>query len=236
MKISTLSFVITSLLYSLANAQEIQAPIQAPKQELVKAVDDGRKILGTTTIIKAALSQKLISDYPGPFRAYVTHDVYDSTYEYVLIPKGSKIHGNVVRIANVNEPISARVGYIIHSIIRPDNVLVDLSRDAAVDHEGVSGIEDEVNRHLLAQFLGVVAYALVSSGSDGQTTGGLTGTVNTNAEIAAQTREQFSPIAQKYLNLVPTVTINSGQTFNVFIVAPKRITPYGGIFDDFASN
>lgn len=192
-------------------------------------------ILGTTTIIKAVLTQKVISDYPGPFRGYVTHDVYDSKYENILIPVGSIIHGQVIRFSNVNEPISARVGYIIKSITRPDDVIIDMTSDAAVDHEGVSGVDDKVNRHLLAQFLGVMAYALIGSEVDGTTTGGIDGNVDFDAEVKRDALDQFRPLAQKYLRLVPTITIRSGTPFNIFIEKPKKITPYRSIFHEFAS-
>lgn len=191
-------------------------------------------VLGTTTIIKAVLTQKLISDYPGPFRGYVTHDVYDTKWEHVLVPKGSVIHGNVVRIANVNEPISARVGYTIHSISRPDGIVIDLSNDQAVDHEGVSGIEDEVDHHFLAQFLGVIAYALISTGADETQTGGIAGNVDVKAEANREVRQQFQPLASKYLRLVPTITINSGMPFNIFVVKPKRVPSFRSVFDDFS--
>ena len=189
--------------------------------------------LGTTTVIKAVLAQKLISDYVGSFRAYVSHDVYDTQWNYVLIPTGSVIHGKVIRLANVNEPINARVAYLIKSIERPDDVVIDMSRDSAVDHEGVGGIKDEVNYHFFAQFMGVMAYAIVSSGADGKQTGGITGKVDTKAEVANSARTQVQPLAAKYLKLVPTITINSGKTFNIFIEKSRRIKPFRSVFHEF---
>lgn len=189
--------------------------------------------LSPTTVIKCVLSQKLISDYVGPFRGFVTHDTYDRDMVDVLIPKGSKVHGNVIRTGNVNEPISARVAYLIHTIETPDGELIDFKKDVAVDHEGVAAIEDEVDYHFMAQFLGVLAYAIVSSGVDGSQYNGLTGEVDVGAEIKGSLRDQFAPLASKYLRLVPTITINSGQTFNVFVTEPKYIKPYQGVFYGF---
>ena len=197
--------------------------------------EEDTAILGTTTIIKAILTQELISDYPGPFRGYVTHDVYDTNQEYVLIPKGSVIHGEVVRISNVNEPISARVGYMIKSITRPDDTIIDMSRDTALDHQGVAGIDDKVNKHILAQFMGVVAYALIGSEASGTTTGGLDGRYDYGDTIKRDTLDQYQPLASKYLRLVPTITIRSGQTFTIFIEKPKKITPFRSIFNEFIS-
>ena len=192
-------------------------------------------ILGATTIIKAVLTQKIISDYPGPFRGYITHDVYDTKREYILIPKGSIVHGQVIRITNVNEPISARVGYIIKSITRPDDTVIDMTSDAALDHEGVAGVKDKVNKHIFAQFMGVIAYAMIGGEASDTQTGGLDGRYDYEDEVKRDSVDQFQPLAAKYLKLVPTITIRSGKTFNIFIEKPKKIKPFRSVFDDIIS-
>jgi len=192
--------------------------------------------LGTTSIIKCVLTQKLVSDYTGEFRGYVSHDVYDRHFNEILIPKGSKVLGKVIRAGNVNEPINARVAYLIQMIERADGTIIDMTQDSAVDHEGVGAIKDQVNNHFLAQFLGVIAYAIVGSGTDGTQTGGIDGNVDYNAEVKRSLRRQVEPYATKYLRLVPTITIRSGQTFNVFVVKPKYIKPFRGVFHDFTQN
>lgn len=202
---------------------------------LAESKSDTPAILGTTTVIKAVLSQELISDYPGPFRGYITHDVYDTKQEYVLIPKGSIVHGQVLRISNVNEPISARVGYIIKSITRPDDMVIDMSSDTALDHAGVAGIDDKVNKHLFAQFMGVMAYALIGAEASGTVSGGLDGGFDYSDTVKRDSLDQFQPLASKYLRLVPTITIRSGKTFNIFIEKPKKITPFRSIFHDLIS-
>jgi len=73
----------------------------------------------------------------------------------------------------------------------------------------------------------------VSSGADDTQTGGITGNIDVEAEITDETRKQFQPLASKYLRLVPTITIRSGKTFNIFIEQPKKITPFRSIFDEF---
>ncbi len=195
--------------------------------------NDRGAILGPTTIIKAVLGQEVVSDYPGPFKGLITHDVYDTTREYVLIPKGSVVHGKVLVIGNVNEIINARVGYTINSVIRPDGTVIDMSKDAAVDHKGVSGIKDKVDRHFWAQFSGVIAYALIGAEATGTSSGGLDGSYDYGDEARRNTLDQFQPIAAKYLNVVPTITIRSGMPFNIFVEFPKKIEPYESIYDDF---
>ena len=50
------------------------------------------------------------------------------------------------------------------------------------------------------------------------------------AETADELRDQFQPLASKYLKLAPTITIRSGRTFNIFVVKPKKLHPIGVSF------
>ncbi|WP_172684014.1 TraB/TrbI/VirB10 family type IV secretion system protein [Desulfosarcina cetonica] len=177
----------------------------------------GQKLIPTATVINGVLDKKIISDYPGPMRGLITRDVYDVTGSYVVIPKGSQFSGKDVRTSNVNEPIQARMGLLIRWIILPDGKRISMEkRSAGMDQEGVSAIKDKVNYHFVAQFLGVAAYAVLSS----ETTYEGTGTSNDKTfegNLSESMREQFAPLAAKYLNLVPTITLNIGTPVNIFL-------------------
>lgn len=221
---------------SYSAIQADTSPVTSSNTMTVQKVagdDENTLILSPTAVIKAVVTQKLVSDYPGVFRAIITHDVYDLDKQAVLIPAGSKALLEMITQQNINEPINNRVGFIAKSIIRPDGVVIDLTKDQAIDHEGVAGIKDEVNYHFMAQFLGVIAYAIVSSGADDTQVNGLDGRVRVEDEVKNSTRKQASSLTQKFLKLVPTITINPGTTFNIFIVEPKRIAAYRNIYENF---
>jgi len=185
----------------------------------------GQKLLPIGTMIRASYDQKVVSDYVGPFRLRVTQDVYDATKSYVLIPKGSLASCTSMLISNINEPIQARMGYIINYMVLPDGKKIDFSKQAGLDREGIAGVKDEVNRHLLAQFLGVAAYVLIASDSS-RDSSTLESTGSYSGEVGNNSREIGGSIAEKYLSLVPTITINPGTNARIFIEEELYIYPW----------
>jgi type IV secretion system protein VirB10 len=176
----------------------------------------GQKLIATGTVMSAVLDQELISDYVGPFRALATHDVYDVSEKYIIIPKGSRITGQSLRITNVNEPIQARMGLTVRWLVLPDGKRISFEkRVAALDQAGVPAIKDKVNYHLLAQFLGVAAYALLSAETSRSGTG-FDSERTFAGDVGGSLREQFAPLAAKYLNLVPTITLRAGTPLKIF--------------------
>ncbi len=193
----------------------------------------GQKLLPVTTVIRGALDQKIMSDYVGPFRARVIEDVYDVSNRYILIPTGSAIDGRSLRISNVNEPIQARMGLTVNWIVLPNGHKLNFSRQYALDREGVAAIKDKVNRHFLAQFLGVAAYAVLSSETSRSGTG-LEDDTTLAGDIGASMRREFAPLAQKYLRLVPTITLRAGTPIRVYIAEELYITPWATVGQNYA--
>lgn len=194
----------------------------------------GQKLLPVTAVIRAALDQKVMSDYTGPYRARVLDDVYDVSKRYILIPKGSTIDGRSLRIANVNEPIQARMAMTVNWIVLPNGHKIDFSRQYALDREGVAAIRDKVNRHFLAQFLGVAAYAVLTSESS-RSGSGFNSDRTLSGDIGESARREFAPLAEKYLNLVPTITLRPGTPLRIYIAEELYIDPWSTVGEAYAS-
>lgn len=189
----------------------------------------GQKLLPHGTIITGVLDQELMSDYTGPFRGLVSHDVYDLQKRHILIPKGSRIVGNSLRITNVNEPIQARMGLVVKYLILPNGKRISFERRASVlDQAGVPAIKDKVNYHMLAQFLGVAAYAVLSIETSRQGSGDLTDSTF-EGDLGKSTREQFAPLAAKYLTLVPTITLREGTPLKIFLEDHIYVYPWSKV-------
>lgn len=189
----------------------------------------GQRLIPTATMISAVLDQKLMSDYTGPFRALVSKDVYDVTGKYIMFPKGCRITGRSVRISNVNEPIQARMGLTVRWFILPDGKRVSMEKKvAALDKEGVPAIKDKVNYHFLAQFLGVAAYAVLASNSSYEGSS-MTQEQSFEGDVSEALREQFAPLAAKYLSLVPTITLNIGTPINIFLEDDIYANPWDSV-------
>jgi type IV secretory pathway VirB10-like protein len=181
------------------------------------------------TVIPTTLMRKAISDYmTGSLQAIVSHDVYDTTRQFVLFPKGTEINIGVTRTRNVNEAISNRVAFLVKEGVLPNGNKIDFTKASSVDREGVGAIEDQVDYHFMAQFLGVAAYALVSGGSSYSGTGDEEGSYA--GDVGENARREFSPLVQKYLNIVPTVTIRPGQSFRVIIEEEMYVEPWSDLY------
>lgn len=189
----------------------------------------GQVLLSTGTVISAALDQMTMSDVTGAFRAIVTRDVYDPTDTFVLIPKGAKLTGKSIRLKGVNEPIQNRMILTLNWCVLPNGKRISFEKTVAMDSAGVSALKDKVNYHLIPQVLGVAAYALLSSQSSYDGTGDA---VNSSyeGEVGTAMREQFAPLAAKYLTLVPTVTLRAGTPMRVFIEDDLFITPWDRVY------
>ncbi len=184
------------------------------------------------TIIPAITVTKANSDMTGTFKGMVSQDVFDVSGEYVLIPKGAEVMLKSVRMNTPNEVINPRVGTTVPWIILPNGNKVDLSKSSGLDREGLAGISDQVDRHLMAQFLGVAAYALVANETSYEGSGANSDNSYVG-EVSQGIREQASPIAQKYLALTPTNTIRTGQSMNVIVEEEIYLKPWRHIYEDY---
>jgi type IV secretion system protein VirB10 len=194
----------------------------------------GDRLIPTGTVISCVLDQHTMSDYMGSYRALVTSDVYDVTGNHVIIPKGSKLTGRTVRISNVNEAIQARMGMPATWIVLPDGKRISLEKTKTLDQGGIPAVKDKVNYHLLVQFLGVAAYALISHETSREGSG-YANDETFEGEAGEAFRSQFAPLIQKYLALVPTITLTPGTPIKLFIEDDIYAKPWRSIYQTFVS-
>ena len=127
------------------------------------------------------------------------------------------------------------MGLTINNVILPNGNKIDFSKQRMLDHEGISAIKDEVNRHFLAQFLGIAAYALLSEETSRQGSGAFTDQTF-SGEAGSAVRKQYAPLAAKYLRLVPTVTLNQGTPLRIFIEDEIYIEPWEQLGESLVGN
>lgn len=178
--------------------------------------------------------RKGVSDFEGgQLKGLVSRDVYDITRQHVAIPKGAEIIMRVHKAGNVNEAIQRRMGITNNWVVLPDGNKIDMSKAAGLDREGVAAIADQVDYHLLSQFLGVAAYALIGS-STSRSGSGSDNDSTFAGDVGDSSRRQASSLVQKYLNIVPTITIRPGQTFYVSLEDDVYVKPWKHVYEDLA--
>lgn len=188
----------------------------------------GEKILPTGSIISAVLDMNMVSDYAGNWIALVQRPVYDVELENILLPAGTKIVGKSVRMTSVNEAIQNRMGSIPLWAIRPDGKRIDFKLTSGMDAAGVAALKDTVDRHFLAQFFGVGAYAVIGLGPSLSNYGSQPESSRDAfiREATAKSRDIGRAFAEKYLNIVPTVTIRAGTPMKIFVEDDIYIKPW----------
>jgi type IV secretion system protein VirB10 len=188
----------------------------------------GEKIIPTTTTFSAILQQDVISDYPNNWIAVLQRPVYDIERGDILLPTGTKIMGGTVKASEINEAIQNRLGFFVNVIERGDGKRIDLKNGQGLDAAGIAGLKGDVNYHIWAQMLGVAAYAVIGLGPSTQDFGTKPFSASSQAvtDMTTKSRQIGRDIAQKYLSIVPTVTIHAGTPIKIILQDDLYVTPW----------
>jgi len=191
------------------------------------------RVLSVGSVMSATLDMDLISDYEGNWRAVIARDVYDPTNEYILVPQGSRAVGRVVRVSKVNEVIQNRMGLIPKWIVRPDGKRIDFTKSAGIDSAGVGAIPGDANYHIGVQLGGLVAYGILGLVPSFTTESGDPQSSQDTAlkDVTGGFRARGREFANKYLNVVPTITVPAGTPMKIFIEDDIYVRPWARVDD-----
>jgi type IV secretory pathway VirB10-like protein len=170
----------------------------------------------------------------SPVITMVSRDYVSLDGKYVLVPAGSKLLGEAGRVQNLQQE---RVYIKFDRVIFPDqrSAYFPVRKVAAVDRAGAVGIDGDVDRHLILQF-GAAIMLGVLDGVGAAVQNPSTGTNPTLRDLVmARTSADFSTVIagviQKYANVVPTLTVESGAKMKVFFAEDVRMSPYMATHD-----
>lgn len=188
--------------------QQRQAGI-APSQE-VKA----------GTVIPGVMISGLNSDLPGQIVAQVRENVYDSfSGQSLLIPAGSRVIGRYDSSITLGQN-RALVGW--ERIIYPDGSSISLDRMPGADVGGYAGFKDKVNNHYGRIFGHGILLSAFSAGiqlSQPQASNGQN--YNNSQVVSGALGQQMGQLgmqmAQRNMNIQPTIEIRPGYQFNVMV-------------------
>lgn len=184
-------------------------------------------------IIDATLETAIVSDLPSPLRAIVSRDVYSESGRNVLIPKGSRL------IGTYNTSISTgqnRLMIVWTRLIRPDGIDIQIG-SPTVDRLGRGGLEGFLDNKFSEIFsAAILTSALTIAGAvavdnilpneqQQSTTTTPEGNQTTNSSASqAASREALTNLSDtgkdvvgKLININPTVYVDQGTPFNVFV-------------------
>jgi type IV secretion system protein VirB10 len=182
------------------------------------------------TIIPGVMISGLNSDLPGTIIAQVRENVYDSiSGNYLLIPQGSRLVGTYDSKATYGQE---RVLVAWTRLIFPDGESLGLEGMEGYDTQGYSGYHDRVDDHTGRIVSAVLVSGFITGLGDVAQRSGNTTVVNFGQASVAGAADAAgsvgSQMAQKALNLQPTLKIDPGYRFNIIVNKDFVLKPYEG--------
>ncbi len=146
----------------------------------------------------------------------VTTNVYSHDHQQLLIPKGSRVLGEVQKVNSLGQE---RLAVSFHRMIMPDGYSISLDHFHGLNQIGETGLRDQVNHHYLQIFgvslaIGAIAGIEQAGANYGTSTNG----VDAYREGVATSLSQSSlRILDRFFNILPTITIREGHRIKIYL-------------------
>jgi len=175
--------------------------------------------------METVLTNRLDGSFNGPVNCLVTIDVYSHDLQHLLIPKGSRILGEVKRNDSFGQQ---RLAVFFHRVIMPDGYSVSLDQFKGLSQIGETGLRDQVNHHYLSVFGVSLAIGALAGLSSIDTTSGLNASGGDlyRQGVTASLSQSSLRILDRYLNLLPTFTIREGHRIKVVLSDDLMLPAY----------
>jgi type IV secretion system protein VirB10 len=177
------------------------------------------------TVLETVLINRLDGQFSGPVECLVATDVYSHDRQHLLIPAGTKILGETKKVDTFGQ---TRLAVIFHRLIMPDGYSVSLDKFKGLDQIGDTGLRDRVNNHYLRIFGTSLAIGALGAVAEAGTGGAIT---SSNGDLmrqgfAASTAQSAAQILDRFLNILPTVTIREGHRVKVYLSGDLALPDY----------
>ena len=181
--------------------------------------------VGEGTVLETVLTNRLDGTFAAPVNCLVTTPVYDADVQRVLIPAGARVLGEA---RPVNVFGQSRLAVSFHRLVLPNRRRIDLNGFHGLNQIGDEGLQDQVNRHYAQIFGASLAVGAIAGLAEAQAGVGLdAGSADLYRQSAAANLAQSSArILDRFLNLLPTVTIREGHRVKVYLANDLELPPY----------
>ena len=182
-------------------------------------------VLFEGTILEAVLVNRLVGGFAGPVECLVSTDVYSNDRQHLLVPAGSKLLGETRKVDTFGQ---TRLAVLFHRLLMPDGYSASLDGFKGLNQIGDAGLRDQVNNHYLRIFGVSLAIGALGAVAEGGTGGALTanGGDLMRQGFAQSTAQSSAQILDKFLNVMPTVTIREGHRVKVYLAGDLTLPDY----------
>jgi type IV secretion system protein VirB10 len=146
----------------------------------------------------------------------VTTNVYSHSGQHLLIPQGTRVLGEVRRVEGFGQQ---RLAVFFHRLIMPDGFTASLDKFQGLNQIGETGLRDQIQHHYLQVFgVSLAIGAIAGLGQINTRAGYDTSAAELYQQGVATSLSQSSlRILDRYLNVLPTVTIREGHRVKVYL-------------------
>jgi type IV secretory pathway VirB10-like protein len=203
--------------------EEVKPPAAAPTGAAAAA---GKTyLLFEGSILETVLLNRLDGSNTGPIECLVTGDVYSGDRQHLLVPAGSKVLGETHKVEAFGQ---VRLAVLFHRLLMPDGYSVSLDQFKGLNQAGDSGLRDQVNNHYLRIFGASLAVGAIGAVAEAGTGGVLTqsGSDRMREGFAQSTAQSSAQILDRFLNILPTITIREGHRVKVYLSGDLALPDY----------
>jgi type IV secretion system protein TrbI len=204
--------------------EEIRGPIAAPMSPPATATGK-TYVLFEGTVLETVLINRLDGQFTGPVECLLTNDVYSHDRQHLLIPAGTKLLGETRKVEAFGQ---TRLAVAFHRMVMPDGFSASLDHFQGLNQIGDAGLRDQVNNHYLRIFGASLAIGAIGAIAEAGTSGGLTasGSDLMRQGFAQSTAQSSARILDKFLNVLPTITIREGHRVKVYLSGDLALPDY----------
>jgi type IV secretory pathway VirB10-like protein len=182
-------------------------------------------ILFEGTVLETVLLNRLDGQFSGPIGCQLATDVYSHDRQHLLIPAGSKILGEARKVESFGQ---TRLAVSFHRLVMPDGYSASLDHFQGLNQIGDAGLRDQVNNHYLRLFGVSLAIGAIGAVAESGTSGALTasGTDLLRQGFAQSMGQSSAQILDRFLNVLPTVSIREGHRVKVYLSGDLALPDY----------
>jgi type IV secretion system protein TrbI len=177
------------------------------------------------TVLETLLVNRLNGTFAGPVNCLATTDIYSHDRQHVLIPAGTKLLGEAKKVEAFGQQ---RLAVFFHRLIMPDGYSLSLDQFKGLNQVGETALRDKVNNHYLQIFGASLAVGILGGISEAGTGSVLTNSPldRTRAGLGTSLANSSIEILDRFLNVLPTVTIREGNRVKVYLSGDLLLPDY----------
>jgi type IV secretory pathway VirB10-like protein len=177
------------------------------------------------TVVETVLVNRLDGTFQGPVDCVVTTPVYSRDRQAVVIPAGARVLGTAAAVQSWGE---SRLAVRFHRLVVPDGRTYRLDSFPGLNQIGETGLKDAVDRHYFQVFGASLAIGAIAGLAQFGTRGGFDPSFSDAARQSAGSSLATSTarVLERYLNVLPTVTIREGHRIKVVLTGDLQLPAY----------